>query len=804
MMFEPSFGQNLTAIVGLPVAAWLTALGTGLAIERVARATLPNALLLPLGLAGGIVLSYALYALGASDVAPVVLLVLVSLAGLAFARGGLRSRLNPGLPAVAGIFVFLFFMLPVLVTGHWLWVGYNFDNDTSVQFLLTAHLKTLGTQMVPQVNTGSAVIDTYLATAYPLGAHAELATLSGLLHTGPEVVYQAYLSVLAALIALTVAATATPAIGSRRAAVLGIAAASANLFFQYTMQGNIKEIATAAMTVAAFALIAEAVRAKRSYPGVAVSAVPLAATLCTYGAAGAPYVLAAIGGVALTLVVNARRLPRPSWIGPALLGAALIAVLSIPALVGFSTLYHVAQGVVGSANKGVSTSVLGQLLRPLPLSQISGVWLAGDYRQEIVAHPASGLTTWSTVLILVALIPGVLVSVWRRDAGPLVATITTGLVLLIVIPRVTPYAGGKVYAIASPVVVWVAGVGLCSLGWRRLRVLTALLGVAVTVAIISSDILAYHIDQASPIPRMLAIRATAEHFASDGPVLFNESDEFIKYFAGSTDTIAPFDSITPDQVQLISSSDIFDRFFDLDQEKLSYVESFPVIVTRRSPIASRPPANYKLVYSNRFYLGWERQKRPVVLAALGLQSEWRGAAIPACHAVAALVRRAPHGAELIDAVTPPVTGFQVLYAPDRPFPWGLDEDPYNSVTAKGPGKVLETVSVPVSGLYRAWVQGSFPRALRVLVDGKLVGEVNGLDSVDQWSAAGTVALSAGKHVLEIYRGGGTIFPGDGSFEAEVGYAMLAEVGSEVMRAVPLSHWHSLCSSASDWIELVKP
>ncbi len=382
MMFEPSFGQNLTAIVGLPVAAWLTALGTGLAIERVARATLPNALLLPLGLAGGIVLSYALYALGASDVVPVVLLVLVSLAGLAFARGGLRSRLNPGLPAVAGIFVFLFFMLPVLVTGHWLWVGYNFDNDTSVQFLLTAHLKTLGTQMVPQVNTGSAVIDTYLATAYPLGAHAELATLSGLLHTGPEVVYQAYLSVLAALIALTVAATATPAIGSRRAAVLGIAAASANLFFQYTMQGNIKEIATAAMTVAAFALIAEAVRAKRSYPGVAVSAVPLAATLCTYGAAGAPYVLAAIGGVALTLVVNARRLPRPSWIGPALLGAALIAVLSIPALVGFSTLYHVAQGVVGSANKGVSTSVLGQLLRPLPLSQISGVWLAGDYRQD--------------------------------------------------------------------------------------------------------------------------------------------------------------------------------------------------------------------------------------------------------------------------------------------------------------------------------------------------------------------------------------------------------------------------------------
>ena len=806
-MFQPTFGQNATAIVGLPVAVWITALGTGLAIERVARARLPNALLLPLGFAGGLVLCYPLYALGTSDVLPVALVLAVSVAGLVFARGGLRSRLNPGLPGVAGICAFALFMLPILVTGHWLWMGYNFDNDTSVQLLLAAHLKAHGTQMLPQLSTSAAVVDTYLSTGYPLGAHVQLATLSGLLHVGPEVVYQSYLSALAAMIAIAVAAAAAPAVGPRRAAVIGFAAAGANLFYQYAMQGNIKEVATAAMTVAAFALLGESVRARRRYPGAVVVAVPLAAALCTYGVAAVPYVLAAIGGSVLAIVVLERRLPRPSWARPALLGGAVVGLLSIPALENLSTLYNVTQSVVGTGGGAVGTgavSALGQLARPLPLSQISGVWLQGDYRNVISHHPAAGLTTLSAVVILLALIPGVLVSIRRRDAGLLVAAITTGLVLLIVIPRVTPYGAGKIYAIASPVVVWIAGIGVCSLAWRWLRPLAALVGSALAVAIVASDALAFHTDVPSPVSRMLAMRATAAHFAGRGPVLFNESDEFIKYFAGDTETIAPFEPITPRQVKLVFSDILYNYFFDLDQEQFAYVESFPVIVTRRSPIESRPPANYKLVYANRFYLGWERQARPQVLAHIGLQTEWSGSATPVCSAVGALARRAPRGAALVAAVTPPVVGFEALGAPTRPFSWGLNVDPFNSVFTIGPGKVFETVRVPSGGLYRAWVQGSFSRPLRVFVDGRSAGEVNGFDSVDQWSAAGLVSLSTGKHVLEIKRGGGRIYPGDGSYQAELGYVMLAKVGGEVLRTVPRSRWRSLCSKPADWIELVRP
>jgi hypothetical protein len=287
-------------------------------------------------------------------------------------------------------------------------------------------------------------------------------------------------------------------------------------------------------------------------------------------------------------------------------------------------------------------------------------------------------------------------------------------------------------------------------------------------------------------------------------VLFNETDEFIKYFAGDTETIAPFEPITPHQVKTIGNIPFFNYFFDLDQEEFSYVESFPVIVTRRSPIASRPPSNYKLVYANRFYLGWERQARPKVLAHIGLQSQWDGSATPVCSAVGALARGAPRGTTLIAAVAPPSVGFEVLTAPTRPFSWGENYDPYDTVFTIGPGKVFETVDVRSAGLYRAWVQGSFSRPLRVYVDGRGAGQVNGVDSVDQWAAAGLVKLSAGKHVLEVKRGGGGIDPGDGSYQAELGYVMLAKVGPEVLRTVPLSRWRSLCSKPADWIELVRP
>jgi hypothetical protein len=807
-MFEPSFWQNLIAIVGPPIAIWVTALGTGLLLERLTRARLHNALLLPLGLAGGICLTYSLYALHLSDGPVVVLLCVLSGAGFLLSRGSIRSRLNPGLPGVAGLGAYLLFMLPVLVAGHWLWVGYGFDDDTAVQFMLTASLKLHGTAGVSGASTMGAYINSYLGSAYPLGSHAELATISGLLHTPPEVLYQGYLSVLAASIAIAVAAAAESVVGAARAAVLGFASASAALFYQFALQGNIKEIATGSMTVATFALVGAAFRERRPWSGAAVCAVPMAATLGVYGAAGAPYVLGAIGGVALVLVVAERQLPRPAWIGPAILGAGLVVLLSIPAISGFATLFNVAKAVVGSTNP--SGDILGELARPLPISQMSGVWLSDDFRLQILAHPAAGLTNLASALILLALIPGVLVSIRRKDAGPLVATITTALVLLIVVPRVTPYAFAKIYAIGSPVVVWVAGLGVLALGWRGLRLMAAALGLLLVVAIFASDLLEYHWGQVSPTSRMLAIEATGEYFAGRGPVLWDESDPYAAYFGRAAKINLPFATLTPQPAQIIDGASFFAEYFDLEQMTLPYVEGFPYIVTRRTPDSPRPPANYRLVYSNSYYDGWAREETPKVVSQLPLEvpdpssAPWQTSTVATCSELGSFVTAAPKGSALVAAQAPLSVGFEPLSARSRPFSWGLDEHPYGAVFTVGPGFVHEQVSVPRAGVYQAWVQGSFPRPIQVEVDQRAVGTVSGLDSLEQWSYAGLVRLTAGAHELAIHRGGGGIYPGDGSTLGEVGYVMLELNTAVTLRSVPFARWRSLCGVNAQWVELVKP
>ena len=123
------------------------------------------------------------------------------------------------------------------------------------------------------------------------------------------------------------------------------------------------------------------------------------------------------------------------------MGGGLIALLAIASLSTFETFFNVAQ--VSQSSSGIGATQFGQLLRPLPLSQVSGVWLAGEYRLPVIPEPAATLTAIATVALLALLIPGIVWALWRREVGPLLIAGTMGLVLAIVFPRVSPYGQGK-------------------------------------------------------------------------------------------------------------------------------------------------------------------------------------------------------------------------------------------------------------------------------------------------------------------------------------------------------------------------
>ena len=802
------------AVLGLPIAFAATSFGIGLFVERLFRARLLNALLLPVGMCGSIVVSLAVYWTGSGDVPAVAITVVIAVAGLLLARDGVRSRLNPGWPGVAALATYLLFVAPELLTGHWTWSGYNFVNDTSTQWALTSYMKMHGTTAVgllPPRSTTTEFVRAYLGTAYPLGTQAQLATLSGLLHTQPAVLYQGYISTLAATAAMSLATLSDRFLTSRMAAVGGFLAAGAALTYQYALQGSIKELGALTTSVAALAVARHVIREGIDTRGALLTAVPLAALLDSYYSAGIPFA-GAVAAVALAIgLIVGRRVPDLRMAGALGLAAIATLVIAAPASASMSKSLSVVSSGFGSGTASAAPA-LGQLARPLPLSEVSGIWLNGDYRLPIVTQPEGKLTALLTVVVFVLALTGVLLALRDKEIGPAALLAGMGLVMAVLLPRLSPYAAAKVLAIASPAFVLAAFVGAQALRravrprWQLRRI--AVEGVAlfatlsVGLGVLASDALAYHQDNVAPTSRMLALAQVGDHFAGKGLILWNEFEEYAKDFADHARINVPTESFTPLHADLVTPTAIFASYFDLDLEKVQFVESFPIVVMRISPSASRPPANYRLAYENSYYEAWVRQARPVVLRHLGLQSTYAAAQPVSCKALRGFVAGAGRGSSLVAAVYPHVSSIAPADAPHTTA-WQIDPIHPDALGLNGAGVLEGTVLAPRTAQYQVWVEGSFERPITVEVDGRKVGRVAGINTPEQWLTAGSLELTRGSHEIRLIRPTGDLAPGDGG-GGWLGPVAIEERQSERLQRLPVEDWRALCGRSLDWIELVGP
>ncbi len=799
-------GDYLIGVIGTPVLVWAVCLGCGLAVERLLRVRLSNGLVLVLGLCVAYVLIMPGYAAGAGDALAIALLAAVAIAGFVFAGGGLRARLNPGWAGVAGLGAYVIFTLPVIAYGHWTWSGYDFVNDSGFEMLLANHIKGFGTMLGPIAESSERqFLVQYLNNGYPLGTQALLGTFSGLADTPVAVIYQGYISSLAAVAAVALCSIAERRVAGWRAAAVALAAICANLTYQYALQGAVKEVGLLATVCAAVALACAAISMQRPYAGAALVAVAAAAALATYNAVALPYIGALALFIGVGMIVTRHGWPRPRWIMPLAAGCALTALLAIPSLTSLTTFLHVAQA--GQGATGVGATQFGQLLRKLPLSQASGVWLAGEYRLPVPGGVDGTLTALASMVILVLLVVALIWALRTREVGVLLMLGVMGLVMLVVFPRASPYAQGKLLAIAGPGVVFVALMVLAS-ARGRLAAPALALGGALAVAILASDGFAYGHDRIAPTVRMEAIRQVGQRFRGQGLVLWNEFEEYAKYFANAARISVPFEAITPQQVQLRNPTYFYGHYFDLDEELLSFVERYPIIVTRRSPAASRPPANYRLVYENEYYLGWRRDAEPQVLRHLPEQQLYSPSATVTCSALAPIVSGAPARTELVVATPPEMAWFDVLSDPRRSGGWVPDPTQAGAVTTVTAGQAEGTLTVAGGTRYAVWVQGDFPRKVYVQVDGRGIGWVAGSNTPGQWLQAASLRLSAGSHRVRIYAVGGHRHFGPGEWPrgdaGTIGAVALQREAPERMRTVALADWRSLCGTQADWVELVRP
>ena len=130
------------------------------------------------------------------------------------------------------------------------------------------------------------------------------------------VVYQGFISGLAAFTAVALAQIASRLLKRARAALIAFVAVGANLTYQYALQGSVKEIGLLATIAATAAVAQEALRSERPYAGAGVVAVCAAGCLAVYSAVAVAF----LGGMMLFLAIGVllvRRLrPSRSWVGP--------------------------------------------------------------------------------------------------------------------------------------------------------------------------------------------------------------------------------------------------------------------------------------------------------------------------------------------------------------------------------------------------------------------------------------------------------------------------------------------------------
>jgi hypothetical protein len=116
--------------------------------------------------------------------------------------------------------------------------------------------------------------------------------------------------------------------------------------------------------------------------------------------------------------------------------------------------------------------------------------------------------------------------------------------------------------------------------------------------------------------------------------------------------------------------------------------------------------------------------------------------------------------------------------------------------------------VPVAGVWDIWLEGQIMPAVSVSVDGRRLASVKaqlgGNSVVTNTITPLAVALSAGRHLLSIARGGLSLAPGDGG-SADLYGVFLAPGHARVQQPSPAlapARWHSLCGRPYEWIEVV--
>ena len=707
------------------------------------------ALLPPLGMAGMIVIALPLTLTGATAqwITPVT--VAVGLAGLTLLPGRLnrdRFRLHlDGFAPAAAVLVFAAYAAPFVATGQTTLGGYVRLDDTASWLAITDWVAHHGVHLggLPP-STYELTLRYYLGSDYPVGGLVPLMFGDRVFATDLAWLYQPYLAFVAAMLALGLYAMAERAIPNRPVRLLAaVIASQPALLFGYVLWGGFKEPATAAMLALVGALVvptlAEAASLRRSLP----AAVAAAAVVGVASVGGAVWLVPMLA--AILIVGRGRSLRRPVIVS----GLAL--VLSIPSLMRASFLDSAAGATLHSGDR------IGNLIQPLSVLQVVGVWPVGDFRLR------PDLLTQTYVILAVVGVAALagLVATWRRGDPALAIyglPVLVGTILVVVVENA--WVGAKALAIASPVPLLAAFAGAAVLPRLGRRTETIALLAVIAGGVMWSNVLAYGDVALAPHKRFAELRTIGKLIAGQGPTLMTEYEPYgVRWFLRDADPEGASE-LRFRPVPLRNGNELAKgQTADIDAFNLQAVLIYRTLVLRRSPLAGRPPSPFRLIYTGSYYEVWQR---PVNSPAVRAQI-----LTPSCSQILRL-----HG-RLAASIAPAA----IVTNPDSTFT--LDR----------------------GGPYGIWVQGSFGGLVTVYIDAQRVASARGETSQGTpFLLLADRSLRPGLHHVLVRVAGADLHPGSATESAVQSVALAPDRPRPALIYTDAAHARELCGQHLEWVD----
>jgi hypothetical protein len=812
-------GLFLSAWVLFPLLLLGVSAGSGLLVRQISGGAVSGVLLLPVGFA----LAVAICTLGTSItwLAPSAgaLAVVVAITGVLLERHSLRipgRRISGSViyPAIAAFAAFAVIAAPVVLTGTPSWTGYGRIVDIAFQMDFAQYLGEAGRHVPIGNSSFNETILGLTGNGYPGGAQATLGAMASVVRTDVVWCYQAYQAWAAAMGALALYALLRRVVASPIICCIGAAIAiQPNILYDYALVGGIKELTTASLILLVAAILAERLPGPDSPRSGLALAPAIAAAVAAFSYGVIPWLGVLLPAALLVSLVSTRS--RMRTLGSWAIIAIATSILAIPSVISSIKLV----GDLTTAVNGVVELGLGNLTAPIPEISSVGVWISNDYRFPQLAH--AGASHNFDVLIIVLAAIGVLYALYRRRWMVAAFGVASPIALAYWVAHGGPWVELKAYTITSTMFLAMAFVGAGALATLRpprrlnvpVKIAAWLAALVVAGAVLYGNALTYHDMSLAPAGRYEQLADIGKRFAGVGPAFYPAFDEYSEYFLRHEHG---YDLVKPPTLKIRPGADPlppgqFSYALDLNQLELSFVESFPLLILARSPVTSRPPANFDLVDETSEFEVW-RRIRPasevLIHSPLSGSPTERNRAF--CVGLLTNVRRAGPGSSV--AYVP--SDRRTLLLPTQathPSYWPVLGP--GTLRAHGAGAIQGSISLPASGAYEISMPGSIGRPVTLYVDGRRVGSVAYQERYPgQYLRFGRISLTAGAHEVRLTRPNGDLHSGDGDgpdpSSGIVGALTftLEQPGGGSLEVVPGREARRVCAAhmGYQWMEVLAP